>query len=187
MIIDYVCQDISNVLCQQQAVLDLKITDFWDVTVLYKHKQHFQETNCPHLQVERLKFYVTLKMQAVGLSLILVRFHWTVYCSVFVLTAIKTSNLAVFRHSHTVQGRHLTELPELVQCRFCVVSHAFLCISKLIMPRYMPPSVFVRFERCTTEYFHTINEKVGFSQKIVPVRRMRQFTGYRMCQDIYES
>lgn len=80
MIVDYVCQDISNVLCQQQAVLDLKTTDFWDVTV-------------PHLQVERLKFYVSLKMQATGLSLILVGFRWTVYCSV-TLTPLRADSVS---------------------------------------------------------------------------------------------
>jgi hypothetical protein len=86
--------------------LDIKITDFWDVTQysFVQTQQHFQETNCLHLHVERLKFYVTLKMQAAGLSEMLVCFYQTVYCPVFVLTAMKTSNLAVFHHSHAAQS-----------------------------------------------------------------------------------
>jgi hypothetical protein len=123
MITDSVCQDISNDLCPQQVVLDLKITDFWDVTQysFVKTQQHFQETNCLHLQVERLKFYFTLKMQAAGLSEMLVCFYWTAYCSIFVLTAMKTSNRAEFHHSHAAQSSpHRTASVSTLQILHCV-------------------------------------------------------------------
>lgn len=162
MIIGYVCQDISNVLCQQQAVLDLKITDFWDVTVLYKYKRHFQETNCPHLQVERLKFYVTLKMQAVGLSWMLVCFHRTVYCSVFVLTAIRTAILPLSHSSGLTSHRPASvSAVQILRCVSCISVHFQTDNAKILSTCHH--LYLCSFEHCTTEHFHTINEKVGCS------------------------
>jgi hypothetical protein len=108
-----------------------------------------------------------------------------VYCPVFVLTAMKTSNLAVFHHSHAAQSWHLTELPVLVRCRFCIVSHAFLCVSKSIMPRnYVHVTIYI----CAVLNTVQLNISISLMRKWTAFRRLYLPKEQdRMCQDVYES
>jgi hypothetical protein len=133
----------NNGLCQQQAVLDLKITDFWDVTwySFVQTQQHFQETSCPHLQVEWLKFCYPEDAGS--------RSVWN--------AGIFLPDCVLFRlHTHCCEDLKpccvppLSRSSELTPHRTASVSALRIlccvsCISVRFQTEYMSPSIFVRF------------------------------------------